>query len=313
MSTTAAPGSTAVSEQPISRQPKSEQPGAGLLDVRPLAGALGAELWAAGGGALNVNALDDEHIASIREALCACHVVVIRDQHMEASDVARFGRRFGELERHPYLGGTSDEPEVVPVIKEPHETVNFGGGWHSEMSFLECPPMATALYAVEVPSFGGDTLFANQQAAYIGMSDTMKGFAESLSAVHSAARQYGRGGEGDRYSGRRSAMTVNVSDDAHEQLTHPVVRTHPETGAKALYVNRAFTEAISGMRRHESKALLEMLWSHAVDEQFTCRVRWEPGTLTMWDNRSVQHYALNDYHGQRRHMLRVTIAGDRPR
>ena len=284
-----------------------------LLDVRPLAGALGAELRAAGGRGLNVNNMDEAHVEAIREALCAYHVVVLRDQQMEAGDVASFGRRFGELERHPYLGGTSVEPEVVPVIKEPHETVNFGGGWHSEMSFLECPPMATALYAVEVPSFGGDTLFANQQAAYLGLSDTMKRFAESLNAVHSAARQYGRRGDSNRYGGERSSMTMQVSDEAHAQLTHPVVRTHPETGAKALYVNRAFTEAVSGMRRHESKALLEMLWSHAVSEQFTCRVRWEPGTLTMWDNRSVQHYALNDYHGQRRQMLRVTIAGDRPR
>ena len=307
--------STTVSQgiQPASGQSDPVQPRSGLLDVQPLAGALGAELRAAGGSPLDLNALDDAHAVSIREALCAYHVVVIRDQHMDASDVARFGRRFGELERHPYLGGTAVEPEVVPVIKEPHETVNFGGGWHSEMSFLECPPKATTLYAVEVPSFGGDTLFANQQAAYLGLSDTMKRFAESLSAVHSAARQYGRGGDSDRHSGRRGSMTVNVSDDAHAKLTHPVVRTHPETDAKALYVNRAFTEAITGMRRHESKALLEMLWSHAVDEQFTCRVRWEPGTVTMWDNRSVQHYALNDYHGQRRHMLRVTIAGDRPR
>ncbi len=283
------------------------------ITAKPLAGALGAELWAPDGEPLDVTTIDDAGCAAIREALCAHHVVVIRDQQMDAAALARFGRRFGELERHPYLGGTSDEPEVVPVIKEPHETVNFGGGWHSEMSFLECPPMATALYAVEVPSFGGDTLFANQQAAYTGLSDTMKRFAESLSAVHSAARQYGRRGDSDRYAGQRSSMNVEVSEEAHAQLTHPVVRTHPETGAKALYVNRAFTEAISGMRRHESKALLDMLWSHAVGEQFTCRVRWEPGTLTMWDNRSVQHYALNDYHGQRRHMLRVTIAGDRPR
>lgn len=284
-----------------------------LLEVRPLAGALGAELSAADGQPIDVNALDAAGTAAIREALCTYHVVVVRDQQMDAADVARFGRRFGDLERHPYLGGTSEEPEVVPVIKEPHETVNFGGGWHSEMSFLECPPMATALFAVEVPRFGGDTLFANQQAAYVGLSDTMKRFVEGLDAVHSAARQYGRGGDSDRYAGGRGSMTINVSDEAHAQLTHPVVRTHPETGAKALYVNRAFTETISGMRRHESKAMLDLLQSHAVDERYTCRVRWEPGTLTMWDNRSVQHYALNDYHGQRRHMLRVTIAGDRPR
>ncbi|WP_420444937.1 TauD/TfdA dioxygenase family protein [Candidatus Poriferisodalis sp.] len=292
----------------------AQQPAAeGVLDVRPLAGALGVELWAVGGGPLDVNSLDDAGCAAIREALCAYHVVVIRDQQMDEADVARFGRRFGELERHPYLGGTSAEPDVVPIIKEPHETVNFGGGWHSEMSFLPCPPMATALFAVEVPRFGGDTLFANQQAAYLGLSDTMKRIAEGLTAMHSAASQYGRGGDSDRHSSDRGSMAVDVSDEAQATVTHPVVRTHPETGAKALYVNRPFTEAISSMRRNESKALLEMLWAHSVHEQFTCRVRWEPGTFTMWDNRSVQHYALNDYHGQRRHMLRVTIAGDRPR
>lgn len=284
-----------------------------VLDIRPLAGALGAELRAAAGEPLDVNTLDEAQCAAVREALCTHHVVVIRDQQMNEADVARLGRRFGELERHPYLGGTAEEPDVVPIIKEPHETVNFGGGWHSEMSFLERPPMATALYAVEVPKFGGDTLFANQQAAYRGLSDTMRGIADGLAAVHSAASQYGRGGDSDRHRAQRGSMDVDVSDEAQARVTHPVVRTHPETGAKALYVNRPFTEAISGMRRHESKALLEMLWTHAVHEHFTCRVRWEPGTFTLWDNRSVQHYALNDYHGQRRHMLRATIAGDRPR
>ncbi len=298
--------------------PDLAHPTSDLVEARPLAGALGAELWAADGSPLNVVELDPDSdggrlIAAIREALCTYHVVVIRGQHMTAPDVARFGRWFGELERHPYLGGTDEAPDVVPVVKEAHETVNFGGGWHSEMSFLECPPMATVLYAVEVPRYGGDTLFANQQAAYRGLSDTMKGIAGGLTAVHSAASQYGRGGESDRNADRRNSMAVAVSRDAHSTVTHPVVRTHPETAAKALYVNRPFTEALSGMRRHESKALLGLLFDHSTHEHYTCRVRWEPGTLTMWDNRSVQHYALNDYHGQRRHMLRVTIAGDRPR
>jgi len=279
------------------------------IAVEPISGALGAEIR----GPNLSQPLEPEVVAEIRDALLNHLVIFIPNQEITPQNQLAFAQNFGSPMEYPQLKGLPECPLVTAVTKLEHERANFGGVWHSDTSYLEYPPAASLLYAVEIPPYGGDTLFANQQAAYTGMSDTMKRFAEGLSAVHSAARQYGRRGDSDRYAGQRSSMKVQVSDEAHAQLKHPVVRTHPETGAKALYVNRAFTETISGMHRHESKALLEMLWSHAVGEQFTCRVRWEPGTLTMWDNRSVQHYALNDYHGQRRHMLRVTIAGDRPR
>jgi taurine dioxygenase len=274
------------------------------LELRPLSGSLGAEVH---GVDLSAE-LSDGQVAAIRSALVEHHVLAFRDQSLSPEQQMRFGRRFGELDTHPFVEGNRDHPEILDIITEPADRLNFGGGWHSDVTFLQEPDLGSILYALEVPPVGGDTLFANQQLAYDNLSETMKGMLEGLTAVHTAAMQYSPGG----LSTQSNAMETKNSDRAADVVEHPVVRTHPESGRKGLYVNRAFTARIRGLRAEESRAMLDLLCDHAVKEAFTCRLSWEPGTLAMWDNRSVQHYALHDYAGQRRVMRRITVKGDRP-
>lgn len=270
---------------------------------RKLAGSLGIEL-----AGVDLRELDAEGIAAFRKQLVEHHVVVVRDQNLSVDDQLAFGRAFGELDTHPYVEGSEAHPAVIEIVTEPDDRVNFGGGWHTDVTFLAEPDLGSILYAVELPPFGGDTLFADQHAAYDALSDTMKGMLDGLTATHSARKQYGDGGQ----STKSQAMATKNTAEAATMVEHPVVRTHPESGRKGLYVNPAFTVKIRGMRPDESDALLQFLYRHAVREAFTCRVRWEPGTLVMWDNRSVQHHALHDYAGHRRHVRRITVKGDRP-
>ncbi len=273
--------------------------------IKPIAGALGAEI-----DGIDLTQVEAPQAKQIREAFNQYHVLVFRGQTLSPLQQKKFAQQFGPLETHPYITGLDEAPEVVPIIKEPDEKMNFGGGWHSDMSFLSKPPLGSLLYAIEVPEYGGDTLFSNQHAAYMALSDTMKSILDDLQGFHSAASQYGRGGDSEKRN--YGSMQLEVSDQAHQLVEHPVVRTHPESKLRSLYVNRPFTESIKGMQQSESDALLKFLYRHCEQERFTCRVKWEAGTLTMWDNRIVQHYALNDYQGQRRHMNRVTVGGDSP-
>lgn len=275
------------------------------IAVNPVSGALGAEIE---GVDLNGD-LDNKTFDAIHQAFLDHQVIFFRDQKLTEESHIAFGRRFGSLNVHPYVKGMNDHPEIMEIIKEPEEKLNFGGGWHSDMSFLEKPALGSVLHAIEVPAYGGDTLFASQYRAYDALSDGMKEMLDGMTAIHTAEREYGQAGVS---AASRSSMNIDRAGDDVPKFEHPVVRTHPETGRKALYVNMAFTMYFKNMTRRESRPLLNFLFEHCTQEQFTCRFRWTPGAVAFWDNRSVQHFALNDYHGQRRHMRRVTINGDRP-
>ncbi|MFP3899399.1 MAG: TauD/TfdA dioxygenase family protein [Acidimicrobiia bacterium] len=275
------------------------------IAVSPVSGVLGAEV----DGVDLASDLDDGTVAAIHRAFLEHHVLFFRDQRLTPESLMRFGTHFGELDTHPFVEGMEVHPEVIEIVTEPDDAINFGGGWHTDVTFLDEPDLGSILYAVEVPPHGGDTLFADQHSAYDALSDTMKGLLDGLVARHSAGPQYAAGG----YSTRSRSMRTRNADVADRVVRHPVVRTHPETGRRGLYVNRAFTTGIEGMHPDESAALLRFLFSHATREQFTCRFRWRPGSVAMWDNRSVQHFALYDYRGHRRRMHRITLRGDRPR
>jgi len=270
------------------------------LKIRRVAGALGAEI---SGVDLSAD-LPDDTIAAIRSALVEHQVIFFRDQALTPAQQVAFGARFGPLNIHPYVAGMASQPEVMEVVKEPQDKINFGGGWHSDMSFLERPAIGSILYAVETPEVGGDTLFASQAAAFDALSSGLKKTLEGLNAVHSASREYSNQGHSAQ---KRSSMSVAEADGMVGEYVHPIVLVHPESGRKALYVNPAFTLRIEGWKTSESKALLDYLFQHSRYEGFTTRFSWRPGSVAFWDNRSVWHFALNDYPGQRRHMRRVTV------
>ena len=278
-----------------------------IINVRPVAGSLGAEVF----GADLARNFTNEVYDTIHQAFLDYQVLFIRDQKLTPPQQAAFARRFGPLNDYPFVQGLEEAPEIIEIIKEPHETKNFGGVWHSDTTYLEEPPMGTSLYALEVPSKGGDTMFANMYQAYETLSDGLKKMIDPLIGVSSAAlRRTGGRAAGMDY---KSSMTATNLDKANEiTAEHPVVRTHPETGRKALYVNSAHTVRFAGMTEEESKPLIDFLITHAVRPEFTCRFHWEAETLAIWDNRCVQHFAINDYHGERRRVHRATITGDRP-
>jgi alpha-ketoglutarate-dependent taurine dioxygenase len=277
------------------------------IEVQPVSGALGAEI----SGVDLARDLDDGVIGEVRRALVENCVIFFRGQKLTPERQIAFGRRFGALQVHDFVAGMNTHPEIIEVRKEEDELRNFGGVWHTDVSYLEKPALGSVLYALEVPAYGGDTLFSNQYLAYETLSDGMKSVLGGMQAVHSARTSYGL--DAPRVTEQvKSSMPIRFTEAAHGEVSHPVVRTHVESGKKALYVNGGFTIRFADMTEAESAPLLHYLYDHAVRPEFTCRFRWEKGSVAFWDNRCVQHNAVNDYHGQRRVMHRVAIEGERP-
>lgn len=277
------------------------------LSIRPLSGHLGAEL-----DGVDLARLDDATFAEVHQAFLDHAVIVFRDQTLDYEDQIAFGRRFGELDVHPIAVGMEEHPELIRVWKPAGERASFGTSWHSDNTFFERPSMASILYGVTIPPYGGDTLWASMEKAYEALSPGMRKIADELVAVHSASSAYDPAVTGtEKYDGK-AAIQYRYSEAIHEQVEHPVIRTHPETGRKSIYVNAMFTQRIVGFSKRESDAILEFLYAHATQPEFTCRLRWQPGTVAVWDNRCTQHYALDDYSGFDRLMHRVTVSGDRP-
>ncbi|HKV14084.1 MAG TPA: TauD/TfdA family dioxygenase [Reyranella sp.] len=274
------------------------------IEVKPISGALGAEI----AGVDMARDLDDEVVAEVRHALLDHLVIFLRNQKATPQQHLAFARRFGEPIEYPQLKGLPEAPMITPVIKLEHERHNFGGIWHSDTTYLAEPPMGSMLLAREVPPYGGDTMFANQYLAYEALSDGLRKTLDGLVGVSSSAKADVTRTREDALKQAGAGATPKTL-----QAEHPIVRTHPETGRKALYTSDAHTACIKGWTEAESLPLLRFLWQHQVRPEFTCRFRWEAGSLAFWDNRCAMHNPINDYHGFRRVMHRITLAGDRPR
>ena len=275
------------------------------ITVTPISGALGAEV----GGIDLREPFDDATQAEVDHAFLEHHVLFFRDQQLEPERLLAFGCRFGELNVLQPLVGPDGLPEIMRVTKEPDDDYAVGHVWHSDAPYAETPPKASALYAVEVPERGGDTLFANMYAAYDALSEPMRERLAKLTAVNGGPYIYSERGGGSQFSARDDARTEG--DPVFSTAVQLDLRTHPETGRRVLYVNPAHTEYIEGMSQEESAALLAFLYRHGSRSEFICRFHWRPGSLALWDNRCTWHYAANDYPGQRREMLRLTVKGDR--
>jgi len=271
--------------------------------AKPLSGAIGAEI-------VGVDLLIDtsaELVETIRKIWLEYGVIFFRNQPLDPAQFQQFAQRFGDIVEYPFVKGLPDYPMIIPVLKLAHERNNFGGIWHTDTAYLQAPPMATMLIAREVPPQGGDTLFASGYAAYEALSPGLKATLSNLRAANCSAKA-------EVTKTREDRIASSGTDKATEALIgeHPVIRTHPETGRKALYVNPAHTTHFVGWTEDESKPLLDFLFAHQIRPEFTCRFNWQVDSIAFWDNRCVLHNPVNDYHGYRRLLHRVTLKGDIP-
>ena len=275
------------------------------LTVRPVSGSCGAEVL----GCDVSQDLDADTILDIRAALLDHGVIFFRDQTLTSDQHKAFARRFGDIFVHPNFAGLSPDPEIVEIRRTPGDEAIVGEEWHCDTTMMTAPPMGAILYGVEVPPHGGDTLFASMYHAYDALSDKLKEVLSTMRCVHSDHKVAGPA------AARNAKRSVKVREDADWQPTvnlHPVVRTHPETGRKSLFVNRAYCHRFENMTEEESAPLLQFLFRHAERPEFTCDFRWRNGSIAFWDNRRTHHIAVNDAGPFFRHVRRVQIAGDVP-
>ncbi len=278
------------------------------LTIDRIAGALGAEV----SGLDLTRQLSDGELRALRAAAVAHKVIFLRRQPYATEHLVRLTEQLGGHGYTPFLEPMPDHPGVVRVVREADEGgFNFGGAWHSDWSFQPAPPAFTLLWSVDVPAVGGDTMWSNQQLAYETLSEGLRNTLDGLDVVHSAGWAYSADGVLARSAQGRS-MQINTTDDALTEQSHPAVPTHPESGAKALFVNSTYSVRFDGWSAVDSAPLLQQLYVHSTRDAFTCRFRWTPNTLAIWDNRSTQHNALNDYRGTRRELHRTTVAGTAP-
>jgi taurine dioxygenase len=273
-----------------------------------LCGAGGAEI----SGLDASKPLGPEVVADLRRALAEHCAIFLRDQDLTPDQQKAFARHFGPLAQTPFIQPLEGHPEMMRIVREPEETKkqNFGGRWHTDMTFSPEPVMGTCLYARESPAVGGDTIWSNQMLAFEALSPGLQRTLEGLRVMHSAKRSYGP--QGTYADDDLKSMRIQASEEALKEQAHPCIRTHPETGRKILYVNWVYAIRFEGMTEEESAPLLDYLNRHSQRPEFQIRFRWRKGSLALWDNRSTQHIAVNDYAGYRRVMDRVTIAGDKP-
>ncbi|MCH8953157.1 MAG: TauD/TfdA family dioxygenase [Proteobacteria bacterium] len=275
------------------------------LTINPLSGALGAEITG-----IDLARLDDPTFDAIHAAFLDHQVLVFRGQHLSAAEYTALARRFGEPAEYPFAKGLEGHPEITMIVKEAHQVSNFGGIWHTDTTYRPKPPKATMLMALETPPSGGDTLFACQYQAYEALPEAMKQRLAGLHGVSSSAKNASA-----LRATHLATGSMRAAENAARTLTatHPAVRRHPETGRLALYLNRSHTVRFAELTPEESAPLLDQLFDHQTRPEFTARIRWRPGTVVIWDNRSCQHRAINDYDGHRREMWRITLEGETPR
>lgn len=280
----------------------TQRPNPAPFTVEAIGPTIGAEIH----GLDLKREMSAQTFAAFEAALHEHKVVFLRDQDLTTAEHVALGRRFGELEVHPFRP-EGEFPEIMVLDNHKDNPVLSTDVWHSDTTFRECPTRYSILRCLQIPKTGGDTLWCDMAAAYEGLSDVMKGMIDGLEAIHdfqNFRRLY--------TSSEEDQKKLRQMEELYPNPTHPVVRTHPQTGKKILYVNPQFTVRIKGMKEKESRALLEFLYTQAHVPEYQFRLRWQPGMVVLWDNASTQHYAANDYYPNRRHMERVAVKGDRP-